>query len=349
MVGLCSYPAMMSVYFLGHVSELVMVVFALLGFRSFLETGRLAPLALGSSAASLTFLVRFPGVLAGPALAFYLAHCLHERRRREPRRFGPDLAAVGAPLAVALALHVGTNYLQWGSAIASPVIVGGLETNGTFFRALAGFLISPGIGVFAYSPLLLLLPWTLRAAARRWPWECAAIAIYAATQLLYYANYRFWTGLWSAPGPRYLFPSCALLLLSLGAWLELRHSRLARAALTSLAAVGAVIQIALLTADWQEVTKPLHAAEWQAAVASGRYENYDPDFAFLFDPAASPIWGVCAPPPRERSTAGCGSSPGVGPESRRGPRSRSRSRCSGWSDRAGGALGMWRAVAKPGA
>jgi hypothetical protein len=291
LIGLCSYPAMMSVYFLGHVSELAMVVFALLGFRSFLETGRLAPLALGSSAASLTFLVRFPGVLAGPALAVYVVHCLHERHRREPRRWAPDLAAVGAPLCAALALHMGTNYLQWGSPIASPVVAGGLETSGTFFTALAAFVFSPGIGVFAYSPLLLLLPWTLRAAARRWPWECAAIAIYAATQLLYYANYRYWTGLWSAPGPRYLLPSCTLLLLSLGAWLDLKHTRLAHAALVSLAVVGATAQLALLTADWQAVTEPLQAAEWQAAVDSGRYVNYEPEFAFLFDPAASPIWG----------------------------------------------------------
>jgi hypothetical protein len=34
-IGVCSYPAMMSVYFLGHVSELALVVFALLGFRTF--------------------------------------------------------------------------------------------------------------------------------------------------------------------------------------------------------------------------------------------------------------------------------------------------------------------------
>src|SRR2546426_1335934 len=251
LIGGCSYPPMMSVYFFGHASRLAMVVFAFLGFRSFLDSGRLAPLALGSGFASLTFLVRFPGVLAGPALAVYLAHCLRERRRREIRPWWPHLPPLGAPFRPALALHMGTNYLQWGSLIFSPIVAGGLETSRSFTTALAAFLISPGIGVFAYSPLLLLLPWTLRVAAKRWPWECAAFAIYAATQLLYYANYRYWTGLWSAPGPRYLLPSCALLLLSLGAWLDLKHARLSHAALVSLAAVGGVAQLALLTADWQ--------------------------------------------------------------------------------------------------
>src|SRR5262249_5937362 len=138
---------------------------------------------------------------------------------------------------------------------------------------------------------LMLLPWTLRPAIRRWPWECAAFAIYAATQLLYYANYRYWTGLWSAPGPRYLFPSAALLLLPLAAWLDAKPARPARAALACVAAVGAVTQLALLTADWHEVTRPLQEAEWQAAVASGSGASYEPDFAFLFDPGASPIWG----------------------------------------------------------
>jgi hypothetical protein len=290
-IGVCSYPAMMSVYFLGHASELALVVFALLGFRTYLDTGRRLPLALGGSAASLTFLVRFPGVLAGPALAAYAAHCLHERWRHDARRASADLAAVGAPLCAAVALHVVTNYLQWGSPFGSPIVAGGLEANDTFFRALAAYLVAPGISVFAYSPLLLLLPWTLRAAVRRWPWECAAFAIYAATQLLYYAHYRYWTGLWSAPGPRYLFPSCALLLLPIAAWLDARPPRRAFAALASLAALGAVVQFALLTADWQEVTRPIQAAQWEAAVQSGSYASHEPDFAFLFDPAQSPIWG----------------------------------------------------------
>jgi hypothetical protein len=52
-----------------------------------------------------------------------------------------------------------------------------------------------------------------------------------------------------------------------------------------------VAQLALLLADWQAVSEPLQAAEWQAAVESGRYVNYEPEFAFLFEPAASPIWG----------------------------------------------------------
>jgi hypothetical protein len=287
-IGVCSYPAMMSIYFLGHVSELAMVVFALLGFRTFCETGRRLPLALGSAFASSTFLVRFPGVLAGPALAVYLAHCLRERWRSEPARGRADLAAVGAPLCAAVALYAVTNELQWGSPFSSPVVAGGLERNESFATALAAFLFAPGISVFAYSPLLLLLPWTLRAAIRRWPWECASFAIYALTQLLYYANYRYWTGLWSAPGPRYLFPSGALLLLPLAAWLDERPARMALATATALAVLGGVAQLALLTADWQEVTRPLHEAE---AAASGGDPNREPDFAFLFDPAASPIWG----------------------------------------------------------
>jgi hypothetical protein len=289
-IGVCSYPAMMSVYFLGHVSELAAVVFALHGFRTFRETGRRLPLALGSGFASAAFLVRFPGVLAGPALALYLAHCLRERWRREPRRSAADLAAAGAPLCAAVALHVGTNYLQWGSPIASPVVAGGFEANDSFSAALAAFLVAPGISVFAYSPLLLLSPWTLRAAIRRWPWECAAIATFALTQLLYYAHYRYWTGLWSAPGPRYLFPSCALLLLPLAAWLEARPPRPALAAAAALAALGATAQLALLTADWQEVSRPLHAAASPAAADASDVDR-EPDFSFLFDPAASPILG----------------------------------------------------------
>lgn len=291
LIGVCSYPATMSVYFLRHTSETVTVVFALLWLRDYRETGRTASLALGSAAGSLTFLVRFPGVLAGPALGVYAVHAMLERGRRGARPWLPDLAAVSVPLAAAIAIHVSLNHALWGTLLRSPMTEGALESSPSFTHAFAAFLAAPGISVFAYSPLLLLLPWTLRAAAKRWPWECAVFALYAVTQLLFFSSYHYWTGLWSAPGPRYLLPGCTLLLLSLGAWLDAGPSRAGRDVLLALAGVGAVVQLALLLANWSVVAHPLMLAESQAALGSGDPTSYEPQFDFLYRPGESPILG----------------------------------------------------------
>lgn len=291
LIGVCSYPAMMSVYFLRHVSEATAVVFAFVWLRDYRETGHRSSLALGSASAALTFLVRLPGVLAGPALAFYTAFVVLDRRRRAPRPWLPDLAAVALPLGLGVAIHVAVSWQRWGTFLWSPQATEALNRPESFLVALSGFLVAPGISVFAYSPLLLLAPWTLREAARRWPWECAALGIHAATLLLFFSGYRYWPGLWSAPGPRYLLPGCAALLLSLGAWLDAGPGRLGRTALAFLAATGAVVQLSLMLADWSVVARPLVAGEVQALVASGDPASYEPTFDFLWRPAESPILG----------------------------------------------------------
>jgi hypothetical protein len=276
LTGLCSYPAMMSVYFLRHTTETVTTLGAFALFHAYRRSGRVPLLALGSLVASSTFLVRFPGVLSGLGFALYVGWCLREQVRAGAPRM-PLVLAVAGPLLLAGAVHVSLNLLKWGTPFDSPMVAAGLESSASFWTALSAFLWSPGISVFAYSPLLLLLPWTFGSLWRTRRPECIAFVTIALTELLYFSGYRFWTGLWSAPGPRYLFPGCVLLMLPLGVWLDGSRTQLQRRAVAGLAVVGAGVQLALVTASWRGVTRSEH------------YADYDPPFSFLFDPAASPI------------------------------------------------------------
>jgi hypothetical protein len=276
LTGLSSYPAMMSLYFLRHTTETVATLVAFALFHAYRRSGRLPLLALGSLAASSTFLVRFPAVLSGLGFGLYVGWCLWERVRAGAPRM-PLALAVAGPLLLASAVHVSLEQRKWGNLFDSPMLAAGLESSASFWTPLSAFLWSPGISVFAYSPLLLLLPWTFASLWRTRRPECIAFATVALTELLYFSGYRFWTGLYSAPGPRYLFPGCVLLMLPLGVWLDGPRTRLQRLALWGLAAVGGGIQLALLTASWRGV------------VRGERYADYDPPFSFLFDPAASPI------------------------------------------------------------
>jgi hypothetical protein len=278
LTGLCSYPAMMAVYFLRHTAEAIATLAAFALFHAYGRTGALRLLMWGSAAASSTVLVRFPAVLSALGLAFYVCWCVRIRMRAGARP-GPAVFAIAGPLLVAAAIHCGLNYAKWGSFISSPMVSGGLEGSASFFTALSAFLWSPGISVFAYSPLLLLLPWTFTALLRTGRVECIFILIIALTELLYFSNYRFWTGLWSAPGPRYLFPACVLLMVPLGVWLDGSRTRIQNGLLWGLAGVGGVAQLALLTAKWSGV------------IRGEGYKDYEPQFSFLFVPDASPIVG----------------------------------------------------------
>jgi hypothetical protein len=140
-----------------------------------------------------------------------------------------------------------------------------------------GFLFSPGVSVFVYTPLLLLAPWTLRAMAARHRPEVACALFICVSFLLFCSRYDLWTGLYSSPGPRYQFVWTPLLLLSLGPWLDRRRALPGRISLVTLGVAGAAVQLALVLADWTLV------------VAAGGYHAYQPRMGFLYVWSDSPV------------------------------------------------------------
>ena len=161
--------------------------------------------------------------------------------------------------------------LEQRTAFTNPLYVG-----------LSGFLLSPGCSIFAYSPLLLVAMRAQPSFARRHPTEFAASAAVFLTFLLVCSKFAVWTGLWSSPGPRYLFVTTALLMLPVGRWLDERRSRLEWSALGMLAVVGFAIQIVLM------------AVKWPAVIRLMDYPLFDTTMSFVFVPELSPILGSAA-------------------------------------------------------
>lgn len=276
LLGACSYAATMSVYFLRHTSETLMLLGAIYGFDRYRETGSTRTLALGSLSASLIVLVRVGGVLAAPGLALYLAACLRQRWRGGSARVARALPAVAFPFALVAAVHFAVNQLKWGGWLEGPMFREA-QLRIPMGEGLAGFLLSPGASVFVYWPPLLLLPWSLGALWRRSPPLLLSIALSTGCYLFFYAGFIQWTGLWSAPGPRYLFPVCVLLMLPVGLWLDRRPGIPARIALSGLAAAGFATQLGLM------------AASWSATIRLADYASYRPPYSFLWLPEASPV------------------------------------------------------------
>jgi len=282
LLGTTTYVVTHSAYFLRHTTEALTLLAALYGFHCYRHTGRLGVLALASSAASLTLLVRVPAAVAAPALAGYLGWALWERASAgDGRERIVRAVAVGAlPLAVALAVHVGMNQLKWATWFASPMLGQVVYFDTPIQVGLRGLLLSPGSSIFVYSPLLLLCPWLLVRFARTHPAECATLGVIVASFLLVCATFWSWSGLWAAPGPRYLFVATPLLLLPLGPWLDSafrRRARVALAAVAVLAVVGLGVQLAVTLSSWNTV---VDVEGWR---------SFEPGMEFLFVPAESPV------------------------------------------------------------
>jgi hypothetical protein len=179
-----------------------------------------------------------------------------------------------------LAVHVAHNQALWGTSFDSPMVAQRRGFTTPLYVGLAGFLLSPGASLFLYSPPLLLLHRTLPAFWRERRAECATALALSLALLLFCAGFSLWHGLWSAPGPRYLFVLTPFLLLPLGRWLDHAGPR-ERRALIGLAAAGVAVQLVLVLSRWSAVIRSM---DYHASVLRSGFD-------FLFVPGQSPLVG----------------------------------------------------------
>ena len=280
LLGATTHTALLSSYLLRHMFEGAAVLAGFLLLLRWKSDPRRALLFWGTFCASLTLLARLPSALAAVGFAVWVAPTLLARLRAlpSPTERARELLAVAGPAAIVLAAHVLSNWVRWERWLTSPMTDEQSRFPYEFWYAAWGFLLSPGFSLFAYSPLLLLLPWTLPGFFRSRRDEARMIVVVFVSFVLVFSFYDGWTGLWAAPGPRYLFVPMVLLMLPLGPWLDHTHQRAARAALWGLAALGLLVQIALLATHMGEVG------------TEHGWIDFEPQWGFLFLPnGSSPI------------------------------------------------------------
>jgi hypothetical protein len=281
---LTTYVAYMSAYFLRHSLETTAILSAFYCFARFARGSRLAWLLAGSGFAAATFLIRLPAAIASVPIAAFLLWVLR-------RRFGsggstwrnPDLwralGLLAGPVILGFSTHAVVNYLRWGAWLESPMMAHRARFATPLSVSGVANLVGPGSSVFLYSPLLVLVPVLAAAGWRRErPLVLLGLGNFAVFWL-FFSLYDFWTGLWSAPGPRYLTATIPLLLLPLGLWLQ-QTGTAGRAVFFAAAGVGLLIQVALLTTRWPDMV-----------VLMGYREMGTPEFpfTFLFVPEMSPV------------------------------------------------------------
>lgn len=284
LLAVSTHTAVMSAYLLCHTTETIILLGSLFAFASYARGASVRVLFAGSALASLTILVRVPASITAPVLAGYLLFAFHARGlfHGRLRQLALAAATVLAPLALALLAYALINHARWGLWFSSPMVDQQSRFGSPLWRGAAGLLLSPGSSVLVYSPLLLLAPAGLVVAFRTRRAEAVAALVLALVFVVFYAQFDGWSGLWSAPGPRYLYPLVPLLLLPLGLYLDSRanqeQTRRAWALVAVLAATGLFVQGVSIFVRWGSV--PTLAG----------YPVLGPDQSnFLFEPGRSPV------------------------------------------------------------
>lgn len=216
-------------------------------------------------------LVRPTALLAGPAVGLVL----WPATRRWPERFRLGWQ-VGLPLAAALGLGAGYNWLRFGSPLDS----GYYEVAWTTppLAGLYGLLFSSGKGLFLYAPLLLLAVGALPLFFRQHRRLAVLLALWWVSYLAFYAPYNFWTGGFNW-GPRFLLPLVPASLLPCAALLAERRVRGGRPLFALLFALGLIVQLPAVAVD--------HARYLTERQEQGGERFYDDT---IYQPALSPVF-----------------------------------------------------------
>jgi len=165
------------------------------------------------------------------------------------------LAALSAPLIVALAVTLLYNAARFGSPLTFGYGIAGdihdlhpPHTLQALWEGIYGPLLSPGKGLFLYAPILLLFPWALVRLGRRDTAMAALVAGIVVVTVLTHANTLIvWLGGW-AWGPRFMIPVLPIMVLTLGSLLQDAGVALRRLA-WALGALGAIIQVPAVLLD----------------------------------------------------------------------------------------------------
>ena len=284
LLGLTTYVVPFAAGFLQHSSEALL----LLASFYFLHRDAKEPSwrlrALAGAAFTALILIRPQAGIAFPAVALYGAGVILRRRRSDAGAgtsgtgtsgLAGEIAPGAVPLAAGLAVHFAVNHAKFGTWN----LAGGYADQRfgpPSLKAAYGFLLSPGDGIFFFTPLLVLLPFTLPLFFRRHRREALAAMFLSFSYLAFYSCFLLWHGLWSAPGPRYLMPVVPVLLLPLAEWIDAAGRR-AWLALAPLALTGFFVQAVNVATNFAYVYN------------REGYLKFRPEYGFLFIPRLSPI------------------------------------------------------------
>ena len=125
-----------------------------------------------------------------------------------------DLVTYGAPVAVAGIIVPAYHLVRFGLG-GGPYTSDGIGFSEPILSGLFGLLLSPGVGLLVFVPVLVLAFVGFPAFFRRWPAEASVVAAIVVARFLFFGAWWDWPG-GATWGPRYVVPLIPLMLVPVG-------------------------------------------------------------------------------------------------------------------------------------
>jgi hypothetical protein len=215
------------------------LVVAVLGIVRHRRAGGMGSLVMVGTAAGVAVLMRSDSVLTVAGPIGLCALWVVVRTSAPLRTRFLKLAAFGAPVAIAVGIDLAYDALRFGQPLGGPYSVDPLGFSTPLLKGVFGLLLSPGVGLFVYTPVLLMSVLAFPRFVKQWKVEGALILALFAVRVAFFARYWSWDG-GATWGPRFLVPMIPLLLVPLA---FLPRDRRIEIATIALAAVGVAIQL----------------------------------------------------------------------------------------------------------
>jgi hypothetical protein len=159
----------------------------------------------------------------------------------------PPIFAFAFPLALIALLLGGYNYARYGNVLETGYLP--QEKFSTpWLEGISGLLVSPGRGLFLYTPVLLVSLLAIPAFVKRHRLEAALALLVSASYVLVYGRWFFWHAGY-AWGPRFLVPIVPFAVILMAPLVD-KLSGKRWLAFAALCLVSVVIQILGLSVDF---------------------------------------------------------------------------------------------------
>lgn len=235
---------------LNSVPETFFILLGFFYFRKFQKTDYLSHyLILSGISIGFAFLVRPDAALIIIPLILFLFYLLKNQNNKIKK-----FLAFLIPIFLSYGIFHMVNYIRTGitplSGISSNVST--LVSDGghpaPVYEGIIGLLLSPGIGLFIFAPILFTVFLSFPNFYVKHKKECILLLSFIAFFLISYGREDPWHGLigWAA---RYLFPVIPFLLLPLGTIIEKRNSRFLILIFIILGGLGLLFNIIYIIQD----------------------------------------------------------------------------------------------------
>lgn len=166
-----------------------------------------------------SLLTRIASLLVVPIFTFYFFYSL-KRTRLVSRRIGQLLILYGLPIVMSVIIVGWYNDVRFGAFYEDGHATdAAVKLTTPFFVGLLGQLVSPGKGLFFYSPILLFSFFGIKKLYHTHSWEVLLFGCIICVNLFFYSKLVNWSGDWCW-GPRFTVPLVPLFTIFIGAFLN---------------------------------------------------------------------------------------------------------------------------------